>query len=176
MAPVEDEDVQASATYISGLETNAIVDQPRGGLYSRWEGIQPQNGLSKTSPSTTLVEPEDKQKIVSDILGPTASPDKSTSTPAKAHVDAVDTARSNASQGQANTTGQTGTDRDVLRADPTHFGQAYSERNPPPNIQSLRQNEQTRHEASRRYFEENSKGKPATTAADTTGKSILRLM
>jgi len=41
-----------------------------------------------------------------------------------------------------------------MRAEPTQFGQAYSERNPPPNIQALREHDQTRQEASRRYFEE----------------------
>ncbi|KUJ10581.1 C2 domain protein [Mollisia scopiformis] len=43
---------------------------------------------------------------------------------------------------------------DPLRAEPTQFGQAYSERNPAPNIQNFREQEQKRQEASRRYFEE----------------------
>jgi Ca2+-dependent lipid-binding protein len=41
-----------------------------------------------------------------------------------------------------------------LRADPTQYGQAYSERNPPPNIQGLREHEAKRQEASRAYFAE----------------------
>ncbi|KAE8443848.1 hypothetical protein EG329_001257 [Mollisiaceae sp. DMI_Dod_QoI] len=43
---------------------------------------------------------------------------------------------------------------DPLRAEPTQYGQAYSERNPPPNIQAFREQEQRRQEASRRYFAE----------------------
>jgi Ca2+-dependent lipid-binding protein len=43
---------------------------------------------------------------------------------------------------------------DALRADPTQYGQAYSERNPPPNIQGLREHEAKRQEASRAYFAE----------------------
>lgn len=43
---------------------------------------------------------------------------------------------------------------DPLRADPTQYGQAYSERNPPPNIQGLREHEAKRQEASRAYFAE----------------------
>ncbi|TVY52816.1 Meiotically up-regulated gene 190 protein [Lachnellula cervina] len=42
----------------------------------------------------------------------------------------------------------------AMRAEPTHFGQAYSERNPPPNIQALREHDQARQEASRQYFDE----------------------
>ncbi|KAI9738144.1 MAG: hypothetical protein M1818_005573 [Claussenomyces sp. TS43310] len=42
---------------------------------------------------------------------------------------------------------------DVMRGTPRQYGQAYSERNPPPNVQAFREQEQQRHEASRRYFE-----------------------
>ncbi|TVY93842.1 Meiotically up-regulated protein [Lachnellula willkommii] len=42
----------------------------------------------------------------------------------------------------------------AMSAEPTHFGQAYSERNPAPNIQGLREHDQARQEASRRYFDE----------------------
>lgn len=61
----------------------------------------------------------------------------------------------------------------VLRADPTHFGQAYSERNPPPKIQDLRTHQEERQEASRRYFEhkqqEPAKPSEAKQEPDTTG-------
>lgn len=40
-----------------------------------------------------------------------------------------------------------------MRADPTQYGQAYSERNPPTNIQAFRERQQTKQEASNRYFE-----------------------
>ncbi|KAG8407872.1 hypothetical protein J3458_020182 [Metarhizium acridum] len=40
-----------------------------------------------------------------------------------------------------------------LRADPTKYGQAYSERNPPTNIQAFRERQQTKQEASSRYFD-----------------------
>ncbi|KAK2595380.1 hypothetical protein QQS21_006916 [Conoideocrella luteorostrata] len=51
--------------------------------------------------------------------------------------------------------------RETLRADPTPFGQAYSERNPPPNIQAFREQQHATQEASKRYFELNQ------TTADT---------
>ncbi|KAH8659345.1 C2 domain protein [Tricladium varicosporioides] len=38
--------------------------------------------------------------------------------------------------------------------EPTRYGQAYSERNPPPNIQSLREHQQDRQEESQRYFDD----------------------
>jgi Ca2+-dependent lipid-binding protein len=42
----------------------------------------------------------------------------------------------------------------LLRAEePTQYGQAYSERNPPPNIQAFREQQVKRQEDSRRYFE-----------------------
>ncbi|TLD35154.1 C2 domain protein [Venturia nashicola] len=42
---------------------------------------------------------------------------------------------------------------EALRADPTRFGQAYSERNPATNIAAFHESEQRRHEASDRYLE-----------------------
>lgn len=53
-----------------------------------------------------------------------------------------------------------------MRADPTKFGQAYSERNPPPTIAAFRESEQKRHEASQRYFDDQE-----STAQDTTKKT-----
>ncbi|TVY40866.1 Meiotically up-regulated protein 190 protein [Lachnellula occidentalis] len=61
----------------------------------------------------------------------------------------------------------------AMRAEPTRFGQAYSERNPAPNIQALREHDQDRHEASRRYFDEKDKHATAPSRPeekkDTTG-------
>lgn len=62
---------------------------------------------------------------------------------------------------------------DVLRADPTRYGQAYSERNPPPNVQAFQQQQRERQEASRRFLEKQQAGdKPTekdTTQAQTEG-------
>lgn len=55
-----------------------------------------------------------------------------------------------------------------MRAEPTQFGQAYSERNPPANIQNFREHEQRRQEASKKYFE-SKQGENTETA--TTSKS-----
>ena len=54
---------------------------------------------------------------------------------------------------------------DALRADPTRYGQAYSKRNPPQNIQVFQEHQQKRQEASRRYFESN-ETKAATGGQD----------
>ena len=54
---------------------------------------------------------------------------------------------------QSSTKAQFPPQSDALRADPTRYPQAYSERNPPPNIQQFREHEQKRQEASNRYFE-----------------------
>lgn len=40
----------------------------------------------------------------------------------------------------------------TLRAEPRHYGQAYSERNPPPNIATYREHEAERQEASKTYL------------------------
>lgn len=45
--------------------------------------------------------------------------------------------------------------------EPTKYGQAYSERNPPPNIQALRASEQARKEQSEKYFEAREREKQA---------------
>jgi Ca2+-dependent lipid-binding protein len=58
----------------------------------------------------------------------------------------------------------------TMRAEPTQFGQAYSERNPPPNIQAFREHEQRRQEASRRYFEE--KDRDNTEQTSKSGDQI----
>ena len=42
-----------------------------------------------------------------------------------------------------------------MRADPIRYGQAYSERNPPPNIRTFQEQQGKQQEASRRYFETN---------------------
>jgi len=56
----------------------------------------------------------------------------------------------------------------VMRAEPTKYGQAYSERNPPPNIQAFHQQEEKRQEASRKYFDE----KQGQKAADTPKQAL----
>ncbi|KAG0647595.1 Meiotically up-regulated [Hyphodiscus hymeniophilus] len=56
---------------------------------------------------------------------------------------------------QESSNSQSRPQNEALRADPTKYGQAYSERNPPPNIQAFQEHQQKRQEASRRYFETN---------------------
>jgi hypothetical protein len=50
-----------------------------------------------------------------------------------------------------------------MRAEPTKYGQAYSERNPPPNIHAFHQQEEKHQEASRKYFEEKQRQEAAET-------------
>jgi Ca2+-dependent lipid-binding protein len=67
-------------------------------------------------------------------------------------------------QPQMNGTAPSNTNDNVLKAqpvEPTKYGQAYSERNPPPNIQQFREQQTRRQEDSRKYFE--SSGQPATS-------------
>jgi len=60
---------------------------------------------------------------------------------------------------------------DPLRADPTKYGQAYSERNPPPNIQAFREHEAKRQEASKRYFEETQAEEKPQRQTEKTGEA-----
>ena len=69
--------------------------------------------------------------------------------------------------------GQAGEEASRSRVvEPTKFGQAYSERNPPPNIQGLREHQERRQEESKKYFgEEEAKAAAEKTESqkNTTG-------
>jgi Ca2+-dependent lipid-binding protein len=56
--------------------------------------------------------------------------------------------------------------------EPTKYGQAYSERNPPPNIQTFREEQEKQHEASQKYFKRETEDKvkehePQIASTDT---------
>lgn len=80
------------------------------------------------------------------------------------------TKQSTTNRSHAVTSGTNGTSSggQALRADPTIYGQAHSERNPPPNIQRYKEHEAERQDASRRYLE--ASGGDATRSPQAYGQ------
>jgi Ca2+-dependent lipid-binding protein len=122
----------ANTTGLEATSSNGLM----GSSYARWrgEGTQPVDIQAKDGPATTLVDADTSERPEATV--PVTTPPQTQET---------------------NSTPKTTSNPEAvaaMRADPTQYGQAYSERNPPPNIQAFRKNEEQRQEASRRYFEE----------------------
>lgn len=126
--------------------------QPQTALYSSWEGIKPANGSTKNgldTPSADYnVKEETRSKNSASMPSkPSAGSDSQTST-------APSESQPNGTHENRIKHGNAAQPHEVMRAEPTQSGQAYSERNPPPNVQEYRRKEAERQDASRRYFEE----------------------
>lgn len=170
----------APADHATEVETNNT--KHTGGLTSRWEGLQPADVDFKDGPALTLEDPRAKAE--------NSSPPNTKSTSQLQQGNESSTSRKPIPVGSAsaaNVTGNSGNNADgagkqgvshdattqaTRGVEPTRYGQAYSERNPPPNIQNLRENQQARHEQSRKYFDEKERDgvKPSEpTEPDSTG-------
>ncbi|KAH6666266.1 C2 domain protein [Halenospora varia] len=163
----------------AGIETDT-PKKTTGGLMSTWEGIQPMDVDFKDGPALALEDPRAKTDM--DQLASTTSTSQlqrepQTQTPSRKPLPSESAPAAASVAAPASTPGQAakGHEKDDVAyerargVEPTPYGQAYSERNPPPNIQSLREHQQGRQEESRRYFDE--KEAEAAHKSGTKGKS-----
>lgn len=176
-------DNKTTAEFISGLETSDS-GQTRGGLYSRWEGLQPLDVQAKDGPATTVVDADKLKPEVADKLQdnkrthvlPAAT---DTTIPAAAKDGSMNKSSAAGNAASVNSNPSAGASNAPLQSDIMHgearlYGEAYSERNPAPNIAGLKASEQKRQDASRRYFEQKSDGKDgkAATAEGAEGEEV----
>lgn len=119
-----------------------------------------QHGSSAQDESvTTLVDQNSKAKIV-------VNRPNDASTRAASRSDTNLSPNTSSAQMQSSNTSR------AMQADPKIYGAAYSDRNPPPNVQNYRIHEQENHEASRQYMNserDTVKSTQITDSSDPTG-------
>ncbi|RDW56364.1 C2-containing protein [Coleophoma crateriformis] len=150
------------------------------GLTSQWEVVQPADVDFHDGPALALEDPRAKTEDIPPA-NTTATSVPRQDAPSERMAKSVPDGAGPAVRGDAASVnaGDDGDHRkDVPHAvtrgvEPTRYGQAYSERNPAPNIQTLHESQQKRQEQSRKYFEEQegtgSKPSETKTSPDTTG-------
>ena len=129
-----------AASHTTGSDINP-QSQSTGRLMNRWEGARPLDAQAVNTPAESQSQSQSQsgytdvdqhQHNAAPVVDSSPNPPTTTSPPRTSRFIHDDT----------------------MRADgPRHYGQAYSERNPPPNVQAMRESQQKRQEASHKYFE-----------------------
>lgn len=146
--PTNNDSIISSTGKSSGIDSSGS-NVANGGLTSRWEGLQPVDVDFEDGPALTLEDPRAKTENIPENRS------NSTSSTSQNHSDSS-TTRKPLPVGSATVVGDGPAVRideqkrkevphDVTRpkgVEPTRYGQAYSERNPPPNIQAFREHQQ----------------------------------
>lgn len=145
-----------------GQESEDVGRWNSGGLVSNWEGTKPLDVDFKDGPGLdlSLRDPSARDRAVPDsnLANSTQNTQSKQSTqpptPARA-APAPPIEEANRRERKDEGNGEKDSGYEAPRGvEPTRYGQAYSERNPPPNIQSLREHQQAREEESRNYFKQ----------------------
>jgi hypothetical protein len=151
-APTNNNDTTSSlGNHSAGIDSNGS-NASNGGLTSRWEDLHPVDLDFKDGPALSLEDPRARTENIPE------NKTSWTSSRSQRRSDAS-TTRKPLPVGSATVVGDgpavpiDGLDkkevfRDAPRprgVEPTRYGQAYSERNPPPNIQAFREHQQGKH-------------------------------
>lgn len=147
----------ASSAQPKGQENEDVGRWNSGGSVSNWEGTKPLDVDFKDGPGLdlSLRDPSARDRAVpgsglSNATKPTQPPTPARPAPAPP-VEETSNGREKKDEAKDANEVENEAPRGV---EPTRYGQAYSERNPPPNIQKLRENQHAREEESRRYFKQ----------------------
>jgi hypothetical protein len=177
--------------------SSSNADSSNNGISSGWEGVQPVDVDFKDGPPLALQDPRkegvegEKESIIEPasltttrLMQEKENNNNSPATMRKPLPASASTSVSTSSTG--NLEGKRAETHDAqapapapapapasasprLPVEPTRYGQAYSERNPAPNVTRFREHQQERQEESRKYFESGIDGQKGAAAEDGAG-------